>query len=530
MPGEADHSALNKKIVIAVLGIFSALVGFVIWSFKQKADELKGPPITLTVVAELDPSLQSETITVQMYREGGSFMTERKLPSGTLTLTPENRKGKLEIVLPGSGNVRYEIVGECRLKVATTSARGMCAPAKDDDSMIPGEPLVLKGDTTLHYARAISPRGTVRESEEGHAFFYTARLQPAPGTERDPLAKMVTLLADLKKPPRNSGSAAEAVAVVPTGSPVDPKASTREAAFDGVSYRLLSCRRDDDRVTFLIDVENPGANRTHTLDRYAALKMDVGGEVTSSDRRSGQNAADSLYNLHLELIQGVSQQVEVVFKGTDRRATRFTVVLPVASQLRGLNNGSSQIVFKNITPEAPPPAPVSPPPPPVPMLPKGQLTLTIKPLDNKDDFHSDLQLLIDDKLQTVSGREFIEPVVRSIPVGKHTVALKKNGVVVYTAEVTVEKDGDTRHPISLSQTGTIVLASKVGVRAGVVAAVWVDGVKVADWAVGAKSVKVPAVVVGSRAVEVKTTKPADRVILQKTVDVSAGKEHTIAVE
>ncbi|HYH66974.1 MAG TPA: hypothetical protein VD866_19925 [Urbifossiella sp.] len=129
-----------------------------------------------------------------------------------------------------------------------------------------------------------------------------------------------------------------------TPAPVDPLAPVLAGTFDGVQYKLTSCEVEDDRVRLQVGVSNPGADRTHSISERCVLTGDVGGEVGRSTRRSGQNTADSYYPLHLKLIQGVPRDFQIEFKGIDRRATRFALVMPITN-----TSGRGELVFKNIT-------------------------------------------------------------------------------------------------------------------------------------------------------------------------------------
>ena len=131
-------------------------------------------------------------------------------------------------------------------------------------------------------------------------------------------------------------------------APADPLTPVLVGTFEGVRYKLTSCEVEDDRVRIGVAVSNPGADRTHSISERCVLTGDIGGEVGGSSRRSGQNTADSLYPLHLKLIQGVPRDFQIEFKGIDRRATRFALVMPVTS-----TDGRGELVFKNITADKP---------------------------------------------------------------------------------------------------------------------------------------------------------------------------------
>jgi hypothetical protein len=150
-------------------------------------------------------------------------------------------------------------------------------------------------------------------------------------------------------------------------------------------------------------------------------------------------------------------------------------------------------------------------------------TLQIKFACSDPNWWSDLELLIDGMVKPVLGSWFNEYITK-LPQGKHTVALKKNGIQVYSGDVQVKDptSGTTFLTVPLVVNGTIRLVNKDPIAPGVVAGVKMDGQYVKEWPVGATSVELSAAV-GKRVVTVYTTRPLEKTWFQGSVDVEAGK-------
>jgi hypothetical protein len=164
----------------------------------------------------------------------------------------------------------------------------------------------------------------------------------------------------------------------------------------------------------------------------------------------------------------------------------------------------------------------------IPLLPdpreQGTLVIEIKSLDGSAA--GNLELFIDGVLKHtyIHGFELDGQTLFLSP-GPHTVALKKNGIEVYSSKVLVKRqtEGKTFLKIDLLVTATVEVRSPQPVGPGVEAYVNVDGANAKRWPVGATTIQIKAVV-GRRVVKVYMKQPVDRVIETFNVDVEPGKE------
>ena len=439
MSTDIDKHLAAKKwgCISAALGIVGTLIGFTVWSMKQKADELKGPPVTITVQAELDPSMESETITVQFHRDGGSFLSERKLPSGTINLSRSNPKGTAEIVLPGSGNVRYEVVSECWLDSANRT-QGFCRRKNENenDSMIPGEPLLVQGNATLHVIRSVSENNVyVTRPDSPLAFRYTARLQAKPGPNPEAFGKLVKAAALIREkdvafaagqkkgtiPPKKETAKSSPPKAEPTPDDAKASADGRVWTAKKVSYELVEAVRDGDAVTLTIQAVNAGADKDVPL-ALADTRMvdDQGDPHQSAGATVGRQAHDAPAAVTIPLPQDTRVRFRVRFDGVGPAAR---VLSSFSLAVDGMKLAYKNVPVGGAVAAAPPtPAPPTPAPVPAPPAPPSNAPGTIV-IRSKDKLVAAVTVEVDGKKAADWPKDSLDVKV-TVPPGKHRVVVR----------------------------------------------------------------------------------------------------------
>lgn len=422
---------LRKWGCIGSIGTIAAgLIGLMIWAMKQKPDELKGPPVTVSIQAELDPGMESESVTVQFHRDGGSFLTERKLPSGTINLSKANPKGTVDIVLPGSGGVRYEVSSECWL-ASGHRTQGFCRRKNEDenDSMIPGEPVLIQGNTTLHVVRSVSENNVYEAQPDAPlAFRYAARLQAKPGPNPEAFAKLVTVAglirdkdgknavagtgkgkgkgksADPPRPPDPTPPPPKVLAEKPK-----PSADGRTWTAKDVSYELLDATRDGDVLTVTVQAVNAGADKDVRLALAGTKMVDNQGDPHTP---SGAIVGRQTHPAGAEVTVPVPQDTRVRFR------VRFAGVGPDARGVASftLAVDGERLAFKNvpIVVAAAPPPPTPPAPPPLP----GAIVVR-----SKEKLVAAVTIEVDGKKVADWPKEQLEVRLPAAP-GKHRVVVR----------------------------------------------------------------------------------------------------------
>ncbi len=164
---------LAAKGCFAVVAGIIALIGY--FFLYGGPGELKPPRCTLTVVAALTPSQESETITVEIRKSGGFRLLHNKnITSGTLELSKDRPRGKIELTLPGSGDVVYTVRSSSKFNFRGSPATGTCRETE--------LPLHVKGDATYHLVRLLSPS----PAPSGPTVSYTAALSADQPASNDP--------------------------------------------------------------------------------------------------------------------------------------------------------------------------------------------------------------------------------------------------------------------------------------------------------------------------------------------------------
>jgi hypothetical protein len=155
---------------------------------------------------------------------------------------------------------------------------------------------------------------------------------------------------------------------------------------------------------------------------------------------------------------------------------------------------------------------------------QGTLLIDIKSSDPAPA--KNLEMFVDGRSRFTFQFAFqLENFTLNLPPGPHTVALRKNGIEVFSEQVEVKTlaAGKPFLKIDLVVTGTVEIRNARPIGVGVEAYVDVDGADAKRWPVGSANIQVKPEV-GRRVIRVYTKRPVDMVIETFNVDVQPGKE------
>ena len=156
----------------------------------------------------------------------------------------------------------------------------------------------------------------------------------------------------------------------------------------------------------------------------------------------------------------------------------------------------------------------------------GTLQIDIKPLDAQETWARGLEMFVDGKLtKHDQGAAWWTSTTLRLSPGEHEIALKKNGIQVFSERKQVKKptDGTTFLKIDLVVAGTVVITCR-GILPGQNDEVYVDvnGGDAKRWPTAAKSVTV-ACEVGKHVIRVYQKRPVDRIVQSFNVEIEPGK-------